>query len=272
MYKILLVDDEPWILRGLAKSFPWAVEGFEIAGAFTDPAKAVENALADPPDAMFVDIRMPGMDGLQLIQAIRDAGLTTQIVIISGYSEFEYARQALRMGAFEYCLKPLDEQTASTLLPRLRQRLDEVTALTKTIEPTPEPATNLDEPIEGEPTFAKLLRYLRANVERSPELAELSEMFHLNKSYLCELFKRHTGQTFSAYRNDLRIERAKALLKSTQLTIQEVSERSGCPDSFYFSKLFKRKLGVTPSMYRRHPDWTESDWSNNNDELAGGGV
>lgn len=123
-YRVMLVDDEPWILQGLCESFPWEKYDMHVAGSYTKASLALEAILEQKPDAVFTDIRMPGISGIELMHALRDSGLDTEIVIISGFSQFEYAREAIRVGAFDYCLKPIDEEMTDSLLSRLKVKLD----------------------------------------------------------------------------------------------------------------------------------------------------
>jgi len=125
MYRVILIDDEPWILKGLMHAFPWEEHGFEVAGSYMDPEEALDRLLREPVDAVFTDIRMPKLDGIALIQRLREENRAAEVVIVSGFSEFEYAQQALRLGAFDYILKPIDDAQTRGLLPRLRAALDE---------------------------------------------------------------------------------------------------------------------------------------------------
>lgn len=109
-YKILIAEDEPIILAGL-KLFAgeWG-RAEEPIGEASNGKEALEKCLAAPPDIVISDIRMPGMDGIQMLDEIRKAGLETKIIFYSGYAEFEYAREAVRLGAFDYLLKPIQQE------------------------------------------------------------------------------------------------------------------------------------------------------------------
>ncbi|TVY11305.1 response regulator transcription factor [Paenibacillus cremeus] len=124
MYTVLLVDDEIWSLEGLRKLFRWEELGFSIVGGATDAAEAFEIICKVKPDLIVTDIRMPEMSGIDLLCMTRKQGIDSEFVIVSGYAEFEYAKEALRQGAFDYQLKPIDPEEANTMLGRLRQQLD----------------------------------------------------------------------------------------------------------------------------------------------------
>lgn len=124
MYKVILVDDEIWSLEGLDKSFDWEKKGFRVIGKYTDSLKAICHIKEEKPDVVFTDIRMPDITGLEMIQEIRETGLNVEIIIVSGYAEFHYAREAVRQGAYDFLLKPIDMDETDLILDRLRETMD----------------------------------------------------------------------------------------------------------------------------------------------------
>ncbi|WP_438444146.1 response regulator transcription factor [Gorillibacterium sp. sgz5001074] len=119
MYKVMIVDDETWAIRGIRNAFDWEKYGFEVIGQFTSAYKAWDAIRADEPDLVFTDIRMPDISGLDLMKRAKTQGLNTEFVIVSGYAEFEYAQEALRFGALDYILKPLDVDMTDPLIAKL---------------------------------------------------------------------------------------------------------------------------------------------------------
>ncbi len=124
MYKVMLVDDEMWSLEGLNASFDWEKKGFQVIGKYTDSLKAICHIKEQIPDVVFTDIRMPDMTGLEMMREIRKAGLNVEFIIVSGYAEFEYAREAVRQGAYDFLLKPIDLDETDLILDRLREAMD----------------------------------------------------------------------------------------------------------------------------------------------------
>ena len=120
MYRVLLVDDEAWILAGLQAMVDWRAEGFEICAAASNGVEAEKCALELRPDFILADIRMPGCDGLTLLQRLRQAGCTAMFAIVSGYAEFSYAQEAIRLGACGYLLKPIDPEKLQRAVARCR--------------------------------------------------------------------------------------------------------------------------------------------------------
>lgn len=119
MYSVIIVDDEPWAIKGIRNAFNWQQYGFEIVGQFTSAHKAIEFISEESPDLVFTDIRMPDISGLDLMKMTKDRGLDVDFVVVSGFAEFAYAQEAIRYGALDYFLKPLDIELADPLLEKL---------------------------------------------------------------------------------------------------------------------------------------------------------
>lgn len=118
MYKVLIVDDEEFIVKSLVMGTDWSSCGFEVAGSARDGVEAYEKICQIKPDLVFTDIRMPGMSGLELIKNIQAIHRDILFVVISGYAEFAYARKALDYGAVGYCLKPFDDEEITKVLKK----------------------------------------------------------------------------------------------------------------------------------------------------------
>ena len=125
MYSVLLVDDEHWSLDGLRMLFDWKSMGFFVIDQITDASEAFDIICNKKPDVVFTDIRMPEISGIELLNMSRQAGIDSEFVVISGYAEFKYAQEALRYGAFDYQLKPIDPNISMPLLKKLKVRLDQ---------------------------------------------------------------------------------------------------------------------------------------------------
>ena len=124
MYKVLIVDDEEYIIKSLIRGIDWGRYGFEVIDGCSDGIDAYNEIMGLKPDLIFVDIRMPGMNGLELIKKVRESLKNIVFVIISGYAEFAYAQKALNYGAFGYCLKPFDNDEIHNILKKVREMLD----------------------------------------------------------------------------------------------------------------------------------------------------
>ena len=123
MFRVLLVDDEELALISLQYSFPWKEYGFTDIITATNSEEALRILKERRVDAAFVDIRMPSVNGLELVKLAHESGLDTIFVIVSGYSDFSYAKTAIGYGVLDYCLKPVSEEEAPSLLEKLRSRI-----------------------------------------------------------------------------------------------------------------------------------------------------
>lgn len=134
-YKLILVDDEIWVLRGLLKTIPWKELGFEVVYHTTDSEKAKENIALLKPDAVITDIRMASLTGLDLLEYASELEERPEFILISAYEEFEYAHKALKLGAFDYLIKPLKKSDMLRVLEKLKNVLDKKkTGLTRKLE------------------------------------------------------------------------------------------------------------------------------------------
>jgi two-component system response regulator YesN len=249
MFRVLLVDDEPWDLLGMEKGFPWSETGFSVIGQTTNPVEALDIILKEVPDVIFTDIRMPEISGIELIKKARENNIKSEFIIVSGYAEFEYAKEVIKYSGYYYLLKPIDLDEAEELLKKLYIHLKQKQDVSLS------DVGNYSE-IHGESyitneNFKKLLDYINSNYSEEISLNELSEKFHLNTTYICDLFKEITDKTFLEYITDIRMKKACELLKDTRLSIAEIAEKTGYKDYYYFNKVFKKNLGVPPGKYRK---------------------
>lgn len=125
MYKLYIVDDEAAIRSGIEKSIPWSKWGFEVIAVCADGLEAVNQLESNMPDVVLSDIRMPNMDGVQLMQHLNSNYPHIKIVISSGYSDFEYLNMSIKSKVTEYLLKPTDIDEFEQVFKRLKQKMDE---------------------------------------------------------------------------------------------------------------------------------------------------
>lgn len=122
MFKVLLVDDEPFILQGLSVIIDWSSEGFEIAGKVSNALEALERLQGEEIDLVIVDIKMPGMTGLELVEKVRGENISdAYFVVLSGYNDFGYVRTALQNDCLDYMLKPVEQDELRKVLRKVRE-------------------------------------------------------------------------------------------------------------------------------------------------------
>lgn len=135
LFKMLIVDDEQFVINGLKNAIEWKKFGIEIIGEATDGQEAMEFIHNNHVDILFTDIKMPMMDGIKLIEAIRNEKKNIKIVVLSGYEEFDYARTAIHYNVFEYLLKPVTlDKIESVVRGLAKQCEDEYRKKQKDIE------------------------------------------------------------------------------------------------------------------------------------------
>lgn len=237
---VLLVDDEIMIREGFKRLFDWEAHDCEVVGEAADGMEALNQIDALEPDIVIMDINIPVMNGLKVIQLSRIKHPDTAFVIVSGYDDFSYCREALRLQITDYILKPVNYEEFGSCIDNLKISLFE-----KRVLAAEEPEK------QEERTITVITRYVQEHLSKEVSLSVLAEEFHLNPQYVSQLFKSEIGVGFLAYLTNIRMEKAKKLLLSTSLSVAEVAQQSGYGDYRVFTKVFKKTEGVTPSQFRR---------------------
>ena len=235
--RVLLVDDEIMIRQGFKQLFDWEGHDCQVVGEAADGMEALTQIDALRPDIVIMDINIPIMNGLKVIQCTRLKYPQIAFVIVSGYDDFAYCREALRLKITDYILKPVNYEEFGTCIDNLKIALFQRESAR-------------EEPQEERPILA-ITRYLQEHLSEDVSLSVLAEEFHLSAQYISQLFKNEIGVNFLAYFTNIRMERAKKLLLSSSASIGEISEQLGFGDYRVFTKVFKKAEGVTPSQYRR---------------------
>ena len=158
--------------------------------------------------------------------------------IVSGYDDFSYCREALRLQITDYILKPVNYEEFGSCIDRLKISLYNNEVKEKPV-------------VKKERVITGITKYMQEHLSEDVSLHILSEEFHLNSQYISQLFRNEIGVNFLTYLTNIRMEHAKKLLLSSSLSIAEVSEQSGYGDYRVFTKVFKKSEGITPSQYRR---------------------
>lgn len=246
MYTAIMVDSEPWALKSMALSFPWAEFGFELICKTVSPHDAFEKALLLSPDVLFTDIAMPSMSGIELMQQLREQGSKSLFVVISEHAHYEHMRSAILLAVFDYLLKPLNADMMRDILARLAERLREHKGeATETAE-----VENHFKLKVNNAQFVLLLKHINDYYGEMLHITKLSKRFFINTSYCCKLFEINFGKNFSDYVKEIRMKKAVEML-SEGIAVKEVAARAGYTDYYYFMKAFKKYYGVTPTAYQK---------------------
>ena len=246
MYRVVLVDDERLIIRGLSTVIPWAELGCEIAGTAHDGVSGLELIRSLRPDIVLTDIRMPNLDGLTMLAAIRSEFPGIQMSVLTAYRDFEYARKAITLGVCRYLLKPSNLDELQEAVKLMVSRLDAMPQL---------PEDPDDESVKeaGNHLVKAALAYMKEHcTEQHLSLGEVADHVYVSQWHLSKLLNRETDQSFFDLLGSMRIAKAKKLLADPALRIHEIAEMAGFSDVAHFSRSFKKIAGCTPGEYRNH--------------------
>lgn len=238
--KLLIADDEDIIRNGIAKYIQLHTDRFDKIYLAANGQEAVDIIFRDKPDIMFLDVQMPLMDGIEVMQEAKRAGILPYTMILSGYDEFKYCQQALRLGAKEYLLKPV---RSSDILRMVNRVADE---LFGTPEKVPgESAGEKNHLVE----LAK--EYVEEHYYENLMQTDVAQKVGISAGYLSTLFQKQLSKGFIDYLNEVRIEHACTYLQQNYLKTYEIAYKVGFKDEKYFSKVFKKIKGQSPSEYRK---------------------
>lgn len=234
---IVIVDDEPKIRNGLFKLLNGR-GSWHVTGAYGDAMEALKNLALHRPDVIITDIKMREINGLDMIDRMRETEQDAYIIILSGYSDFGFAQRAIELGVTRYLTKPTRTRELFGVLEEIEKKLG---GRQKGQEEKRE-VTNL--------MVQKAMDYVALNYSEKISLKTIAAELYLSPNYLSELFKRHTGQNISEYITEYRLEKARRYLQQPEYKIADVSELVGFGDARYFSSMFKKQYGMTPIEYR----------------------
>lgn len=252
VYTVLIVDDEYLIRKGMRQFLDWEQYGFTIIGEVANGLDALRFAQTNHVDLVITDIRMPGLDGLELVEKLHENKLYPYVTILSGYGEFEYARKAIEREVLSYLLKPIEEDALIDMLERAKQKLDETERRTVSALSIAERIIQKYKPeVPPKRIVKEILEYMENNLGSSLSLERIGEQFLLSATYVSSLLKKQLGTNFQSVLIDMRILKAKELL-ATQYTLKiyEIASLVGYEDVQYFDRLFKKKEGISPREFR----------------------
>lgn len=241
-YNVLLVEDEMLLMQSLSRHIESLEAGFKVVCQASNGEDALKCLKKENIHLVMTDIRMPVMDGLALAKRIHEQYPHILTVILTGYADFDYAREALKQGVFDYMLKPVTMEDLENTLGRVRLHLQ------KFYELEEDPALVGK---DAEEIVEYTVLYMREHYMDDIDISSFSATLGFTSAYLTKLFNRYKGDTPLKYLTDIRIHEAKRLLTDTGLPIREVGERVGYPDQFHFSKTFRKLTGLNPTAYRK---------------------
>ena len=243
MHRVLVADDEEVIRTGIASLVQWQSIDCELVGTAANGEEAYRVLVERKPDIVITDIKMPVVDGLELIARAAAEKIPASFIILSGYDEFELARRAMQFGVRHYLLKPTDENELSAVVREVCGELDGRDA------PETHPSDSS--------SITRLVEYVTLHLDQTGMSLQwlAAHVVYFNVDYLGRLFKRERGESFSQFLLRCRLDAACRMLREAPaMKIAEVAARVGFgPNAQYFSQLFKRCTGLTPREFREGP-------------------
>ena len=274
MTRVLIVEDEELIRKGIVLTVDWKSLDCEVAGEAANGEEGLAAAERLKPDLIITDLKMPKMDGIAMLTELRKRGCASKVIILTAYDSFSYARSALRLGAVDFLLKPYRDGELEEAVLRLRELYpaddagdgaEEAGAASGAGGPAAGGAfpQGLDDGGNAETLpvpevwNGKASRHVRQTIAYIREhygdpdisVSEIAGHLGISESHLSHVFKKETGGTLLAWMTKYRVREAIRLLKEGRMKIYEVAEAAGYRDIAYFSSTFKRITGHSPSEY-----------------------
>ena len=244
MLKVLVVDDEEMVRRGIVLGVDWAARGCVLAGEAASGEEGLAAAERYSPNLIITDVRMPKMDGIEMMDRLREKGCRAHVIVLTAYSDFSYARSALQFGADDYLLKPFRDQELTAAIDKIRRKEREQTSL------TPQDTLPL---LKGDKSkyVLQALEYIAAHYgDQDISITSIAAHLGVSEGHLSHVFKKETSYTIISYLTQYRIHTAMKLLQDCRYKVYEVAEMVGYRDVAYFGSTFKKLVGVSPSEYQ----------------------
>lgn len=262
-YKILIIDDEPMVIEGLKKLVPWEEINCEIVATAKNGEEGLISIEDTKPDIVISDIRMPKLSGLEMIKALKEKKGDIKFILLTGYREFEYAREAINLGVIKFLLKPTNLEDiknavveATSLLDEERSKDEDLQELRIKLEHyldkvgESEEEIPLEEKSEMNYLTVQAISFMKENFRKKLDLQTVADALYISPWYLCKILKKEVGNSFVQLLNELRIQEAKRLLMQSNNKIYEICEMIGFIDVPYFTKIFKKHTNMTPNKFR----------------------
>lgn len=233
-YRVLVTDDEKHSRVGVSTTLKQECKALLHIDTANHGAEALELIDRHSYDLLITDIRMPKMNGLQLLEALRNNNNPISTILLTGFAEFEYAQQGLKLGAADYLVKPVHQDQLVATVERVLQTITPISQTHKS----------------SNSYIQEAIAFMEQYMSEACTIKEVSNHVHLNASYFSVLFKEETGVSFTDFLGSLRLAKAKMLLRDSELSLDDICEQIGIQSTSYFIKMFKRFEGVTPKQFR----------------------
>ena len=254
MYKAVIIDDEPIIVEGLSRAVDWGRWDCKVTGFAYNGREGLDVIRSQKPNILISDIRMPEIDGLTMVAALKSEFPYMQIAILTGYRDFEYAKKAIELGVTRFLLKPSKLDELEEAIGAMKKKLDETVRVYPELLEDEHAPEEGDEELEDSPASSFIvnnaIEYIKDHYADKLRLSDVADEIYVSQWHLSKLINKHTGSNFSEILNGIRIEKAKQLLKDPSLKIYDIAEQVGFSDLTHFSRVFKKIEGISANEFR----------------------
>lgn len=247
MYKVVVIEDEEIVRHGIIQSINWGSVNCMVIGDAENGEKGIELIRKVEPDLVISDISMPGMNGIEMMEKLYSENITPKVIFLTAFDDFDYARQALRIRACDYILKPFKDGEMEEAILKALSTFESESSGEKTADGHELKLKKGDK----SKYLSDAIDYIDKNYS-NPELSieMVAESIGISSGHLSRLFRKESEYTMMTYLVNRRMRAAKDLLKDYSHKVYEVAERVGYRDITYFSATFKKYVGVSPSEYQ----------------------
>lgn len=244
MYRVVLVDDERIIVEGLKKVVQWEQYGCQVVATAADAAAGAEAVRKYQPHILFTDIRMTGENGMEMLAGLRSEFPDMQVTVLTGYQDFSYAQEAIKLGVTRFLLKPSRMAEINEALEAMVARLDRIRR-----EQLPEQDADQGAGV-GNFIVNRAMEYMRAHFNEKLTLQGVADNCYVSQWHLSKLLNRFMEQSFYDVLNEIRIEEARKLLANPGLKVSDICRMVGYTDNAHFARIFRKMTGMSANEYR----------------------
>lgn len=249
MLKVVVVEDEELVRKGIVLAVDWASVGCAVVAEAANGEEGLEIVRRYKPDLVITDIKMPKLDGIEMLRALRSEGNDAYVIFLTAYGDFTYAQSAVKLGAVDYLLKPFHDGELEAVIARIQRREAENQ---RQYDPKVCVLNIQDYVREKSKYVMEALTYISEHYN-DPDVgvSSIARSLGVSESHLSHVFKKETSYTLSGYLTSYRIHMAMQLLRDCRCRVYEVAEQVGYRDITYFSSTFKKAVGLSPSDYQK---------------------
>lgn len=258
MLKVLIAEDEDIIRKGLAYTIDWLSIGYIMVGEAANGEEGIEKIIELKPDVVLADIMMPKVNGLEMIRCASEK-VRFKSIILTSYAEFEYAKTAIELKAYDYLMKPVDVDKLKEVMRKLQTEIDqefekELIFQQKNLGMDIELLSSSDS--YKNPYVKKTIDFIKKRYIKKLSIESISEELQVSSSYLSRKFKEETGHTYLDFLNKYRVQQAIRLLDEGIYRVYQISDMTGFTDYKHFCTVFKRYTNTSPTEFIKYKVYT----------------